>query len=97
MKHKVTVVVCVAAVVVVGILSVQAYNRYQHWHTAHEAQVQALQAQESQSKAALQRNFDAGVNRLEALCRKDYLAYQALTPAQKAKQQAPDCSLQFVQ
>lgn len=93
MKRKLILAACIVVIAVVGILSVQAYNHYRRQRNAVAAQA-ALQAKgEAQQKAT----FNAQVEKLDALCQRDYQAYQALTPAQKAKQQAPNCSLQFVQ
>lgn len=97
MKRKVIAVICLLAVLVVGALSVQAYNHYRQTRNAQAAAAAKEATLEAQGKAIQQATFNTEVDKLEALCHKDYLAYQALPATQQAKQQAPNCSLQFVQ
>lgn len=97
MKHKLTVAACVVAVAVIGVLSVQAYNRYKAKHNAQAAIATTQQASKSAASAKQQAVFDAQAKSLQALCEKDLAAFNTLTKVQQAKEQAPNCSLQFVQ
>jgi hypothetical protein len=92
MKHKVTVVLCVAALAGGGVLAVSNYNENQA-----EKQVAAVASQiAARHTAEVEATFNTGVRQLEAQCSKDKAAYAALAPALQLKTPAPVCVTNLV-
>lgn len=94
-KHVLIIVVCAIVVFTLGALSNKAWNSQvvrQHAAAAKQATI-AADAKRRQADAVADEKA-----RLKAECDKETAYYNALTPAVKAKQAAPECTtIQVVQ
>jgi UDP-3-O-[3-hydroxymyristoyl] glucosamine N-acyltransferase len=95
MKHKLVVILSVAAILAAGTLSVVRYEHYRNWRDVQSAKAKASLLVRTQVEKAQAEKRASELNKLNAQCAKDHQLFVDT----KGKSAAGDCdpTLQLVQ
>lgn len=93
LKHKITILLSFTIIAAVAVGSTVSYRHYHNWQVQQNQRLQLATAKAEQARIYMDAVFESDLQKLEAQCSRDTIAYNALTPTQKAKTAAPDCSI----